>query len=117
MGDKVQDGYNKQMKIYTDLMLIENIENNSIYKFYLHFKMPILIAVLDLKNFVETQSILNDSLKSSQNLIKVNIKDISIKTPGINHIEQKIKNTPGIQLYYQQTFVIINVLNDVNFVV
>lgn len=62
IGDRVQDGFDKQEIINTDLMFMDNIKNNSAYEFNPSSKEPTPIPILDDKGFDETQSDANDPI-------------------------------------------------------
>lgn len=62
---RVQDDDDIQKKINTDLMLINNIENNSLYKYILSSRELTPILILDHEGFDETQSNATNLIQSS----------------------------------------------------
>lgn len=113
--NRVQDNYNEKDKININLM--DNIGNNNTCELNLSFRKLIFILFLEHEGFNKIQSGAIDLITSYQNLIQVNIKDISIVTPGFDYISQKIKDKLCIEQYYWQTFVFLDILNRIDTVV
>lgn len=115
--DESQDDYDEQEQTNANLMLMDNIEYDSAYEFNLSSREPSLVPALDREGFDGTQSSAIEPIDKFPNWTRVSVKNTSTKTPGFDHIRQKIKDRLGIQPYRWQTSVILDALNGADSVV